>query len=261
MINEEEDKEGYDVKIDKKSLIRLLQKLSKDKLVKSIRISISGNGKEKHLTFICDPNIDINSSIIQSAVEQAKLKFYISNSQKCKSSVKKTTENTEKLETKKNSNDDMENNPESNVSSSNNSKILAKGSKCGPVSFVIYLIYNFAKIITLVINYNYTIFRLYFSFLANYVQNSFLFQRISRQFGYSPKFVRMQTLHIFLFYLVYEHPGEQIRSKAEQINVLRNNDFNITEELAEEFSTIYTNDVSWRMFVPPLPKYSGKYCL
>lgn len=87
MIHEEEDKEGYDVKIDKKSLLRLLQKLANDNLIKNIKISLRGNGREKHLTFICDPNIDINSAVIQSAVEQAKLKFYLLSSQKPRSII------------------------------------------------------------------------------------------------------------------------------------------------------------------------------
>ncbi|OAD53659.1 General transcription factor 3C polypeptide 1 [Eufriesea mexicana] len=201
MIHEEEDKEGYDVKIDKKSLIRLLQKLAKDNLVKHIKITLSGSGKEKHLTFICDPNIDIKSGVIQSAVEQAKLKFYLVASQKPKSSMKPKFEPNKSLKS------------ENDKSSSQQSIMVPSSFKCGP--------------------------------------------RISRKYGYSPKFLRMQALHIFLFYLVYEHPGEQTFSKTEQIKLLRSNDFNITEELVEEFSTIYTKTVSWKMFVPPLPQYNG----
>ncbi|KAK9307679.1 hypothetical protein QLX08_002085 [Tetragonisca angustula] len=206
MIHEEEDKEGYDVKIDKKSLIRLLQKLAKDNLVKHIKITLNGNGKEKHLKFICDPNIDVNSAVIQSAVEQAKLKFFLMTSQKLKSSTKHT-ENATKFESNEDINDAI------NKSGKNQSAVIPTSSKCGP--------------------------------------------RISRKYGYSPKFLRMQALHIFLFYLVYEHPGNQTLSKAEQIKILRDNDFNITEELAEEFNTIYTKDVTWKMFVPPLPQYNG----
>lgn len=206
MIYEEEDKEGYDVKIDKKSLIRLLQKLAKDNLVKLIKIILSGNGREKHLTFICDPNIAINSTVIQSAVEQVKLKFYLISAQKSKTSTKRS-ENTI-FDSSKNYNIDAK------LTSENNQfTTIPSGSKCGP--------------------------------------------RISRKYGYSPKFLRMQALHIFLFYLVYDHPGDRILSKAEQIKILRNNDFNITEELAEEFSTIYTKDISWKMFIPPLPHYNG----
>lgn len=139
MIHEEEDKEGYDVKIDKKSLIRLLQKLAKDNLVKSIRITISGNGKEKRLTFICNPNLDINSAVIQSAVEQAKLKFYLlSSSQKTKSFTKKCSE---KLESNKNNNaDDMVNKSE-DKSAFKQLKTVVTACKCGPVS--IYFVLDF----------------------------------------------------------------------------------------------------------------------
>jgi hypothetical protein len=56
-INEEEDKEGYNVKIDKKSLVRLLVKLSKDGHIKVIKIVLKGGTKEKVLSFVCEPDI------------------------------------------------------------------------------------------------------------------------------------------------------------------------------------------------------------
>nr|XP_034186691.1 general transcription factor 3C polypeptide 1 [Osmia lignaria] len=211
MIHEEEDKEGYDVKIDKKSLVRLLQKLAKDNLIKHIKIVLSGNGKEKTLTFICDPNIDVNSAVIQSAVEQAKLKFYLSGCEKSKSSIKRNIEKSEA--TKDADTDDATDKSENNKSSFKQPTLLPTSCKYA--------------------------------------------SRVSRKYGYSPKFLRMQALHIFLFYLVYEHRGAPVLSRAEQLQLLRNNDIDIAEELIEEFSTIYTKDVSWKMFVPPLPKYTG----
>jgi hypothetical protein len=56
-INEEEEKEGYNVNMDKKSLIRLLMKLSKDGHVKVIKIVLKGGTKEKILSFVCEPDI------------------------------------------------------------------------------------------------------------------------------------------------------------------------------------------------------------
>lgn len=70
----------------------------------------------------------------------------------------------------------------------------------------------------------------------------------------------MQALHVLLYYLVYEHPGEETLSKNEQIQLLRTNDFNITDSLAQEMSKIYTTEVGWKMFMPPLPKHNGKKC-
>lgn len=75
MIKEEEDKEGYFVRIDKRSLARVLQRLAKDNLVKYIKLTLSDNARQKVVTYICDPSIDKNHSLIQSAVEQAKIKF------------------------------------------------------------------------------------------------------------------------------------------------------------------------------------------
>ncbi|XP_054016236.1 general transcription factor 3C polypeptide 1 isoform X1 [Hylaeus anthracinus] len=208
MICEEEDKEGYDVKIDRKSLIRLLGKL--DNVVKSIRITLSLNGKEKRMTFICNPNLDISSPVIQSAVEQAKLKFYfVLSSQRTKSFAKRCSG---KSESSKNSNTDDTANKSEDKSSSG-FKMLSKVSKCGP--------------------------------------------RGSKKYGYSPKFIRMKALHILLFYLIYEHPGEQTLSKKEQIKALLDNGFNVPNELISEFSTIYSSEISWKMFIPPLPKNSS----
>ncbi|KZC03777.1 General transcription factor 3C polypeptide 1 [Dufourea novaeangliae] len=210
MIHEEEDKEGYDVKIDKKSLIRLLQKLAKDNLVKNIKVTFSTNGKEKTLVFICDPNIDINSHVIQSAVEQAKLKFYLLLSHRTRSPIKRYIE---KLDPNKSNNIEDVSNKSEDKTAFKQIKAVSANYRCGP--------------------------------------------RGSKKYGYSPKFIRMQALHTALFYLVYEHPGEPTLSKKKQIQALRSNDFNITDELADEFSTIYTKDISWKMFMPPLPKYTG----
>nr|XP_050861343.1 general transcription factor 3C polypeptide 1 [Vespula vulgaris] len=204
MINGEEDKEGYDVKIDKKSLIRLLQKLAKDNLVKNIKLTLSANGREKHLTFICDPNIDTDHTVIKSAVEQAKVKFCLLGSQKNKANPKNNMDKTR-----------LHNLDNTNKNDKRPKKLSAipTTSKYDP--------------------------------------------KAARRLGYSPKFVRMQALHVLLYYLVYEHPGEETLSKNEQIQLLRANDFSITDSLAQEMSKIYTTEVGWKMFMPPLPKHNG----
>ncbi|XP_076298615.1 general transcription factor 3C polypeptide 1 isoform X2 [Lasioglossum baleicum] len=207
MIHEEEDKEGYIVKIDKKSLLRLLQKLAKDNLVKNIKVTLNSNRKEKSLIFICEPNVDVDNAVIQSAVEQAKLKFFLLLSQKPRAPPKKYPEKPENCKTR-----DL-NKPEDKSCLKSLKTVSINSKLCG--------------------------------------------SRGSKKYGYSPKFIRMQMLHTVLFYLVYEHPGETSLSKREQIQALRNNDCNITDDLIEEFSTIYTKDVSWKMFVPPLPNYIG----
>lgn len=198
MICEEEDKEGYDVKIDKKSLIRLLQKLAKDNLVKNIKLTLSANGREKNLTFICDPKIDTDHTVIKSAVEQAKLKFCLMRSQKAKMPVKKTDkqDKTDKSDPK----------------------------ELGRTSSTVNYVYD---------------------------------PTAGKRYGLSPKFIKMKTIHVLLFYLVYDYPDVPRGSQQEQIEILRANGYDIDDDLAQEFSTIYSTEVGWKMFVPPLPEHGG----
>lgn len=89
MINEEEIKEGYSARMDKKTLQRILIKLATDGYVRNLQILLKGYGKKKLLTFVCDPHVTNDHSIIQSAVEQAKMKFGIVTKEKINNSSKK----------------------------------------------------------------------------------------------------------------------------------------------------------------------------
>lgn len=205
MICEEEDKEGYEVKIDKKSLIRLLQKLAKDNLVKNIKLTLSANGREKNLTFICDPEIDTDHTVIKSAVEQAKLKFCLMGSQKLKISTKKMGQGSSDKQDKADKSDSKERSHDLNKTT---------------------------------VNFEYD-------------------PTAGKNYGLSPKFIKMKTMHVVLFYLVYDHVGVPKMSQQEQVKILRSKGYNIDDDLVREFSTIYSTEVSWKMFVPPLPKHGG----
>lgn len=212
MICEEEDKEGYDVKIDKKSLIRLLQKLAKDNLVKNIKLTLSANGHEKNLMFICDRNIDTDHTVIKSAVEQAKVKFCLLASQKAKLLAKKAADKQDK--NKENAVDKLS---DSKEQLQELSKTVSKNTSS--------------------VSYKYD-------------------AKAGKQYGLNPKFLRMQTMHVLLFYLIYNHPGIPKLSQQKQIEILKSNNFEI-DDLIQEFSTIYNIEVGWKMFIPPLPKHSG----
>lgn len=206
MICEEEEKEGYEVKIDKKSLVRLLQKLAKDNLVKNIKLTLSANDREKNLTFICDPNIDTDNTVIKSAVEQAKLKFCLMGSHRAKVSTKKMGSSDKQEKTDKS--DTKERSLEPSKTSS-------------------------------VVNYEYN-------------------PMAGKRYGLSPKFVKMKRIHLLLFYLVYSYPDVQEVSQQKQIETLRAKGYDIDDDLAREFSTIYNAEaLDWKMFIPPLPKHSG----
>lgn len=57
--------------------MRLLQKLAEDNFIKYIKLVLKSkdSSKEKVINFICDPSVDVNDSVILSAVEKAKLRF------------------------------------------------------------------------------------------------------------------------------------------------------------------------------------------
>ncbi|XP_014204050.1 general transcription factor 3C polypeptide 1 isoform X2 [Copidosoma floridanum] len=200
-INEVESKEGFEAKIDKNSLLRLLQKLAEDNLIKYIQLVLKNKKhvKQKTVNFICDPSVDINDSLIQSAVEQAKLKYCMSASLHNPYNSDETTINTDfpKLTSllKKSCNTALEN------------------------------------------------------------QGVFKKSSVARVYGYCPKFLRLKHVHIFLYYLIYGHSGKTVPKRVFLEN-LQNEDINVDDAL-DCFPILYSEEVDWKMFIPPLPKHRG----
>lgn len=75
MIEEEEIKEGYPVRMDKRSLLRMLHKLAKDNFVKFIKVTMSFKDIMKVVTFICEPSVTQEDSLLVSSIEKAKIEF------------------------------------------------------------------------------------------------------------------------------------------------------------------------------------------
>ena len=67
IIKETEAEEGYDGKMDKKSLQRILTRLAAEGQIKNILVKLSFGERNKTLHFICDPGIDEGDEIIRSA--------------------------------------------------------------------------------------------------------------------------------------------------------------------------------------------------
>ncbi|XP_076321577.1 general transcription factor 3C polypeptide 1 [Tachypleus tridentatus] len=62
---------------------------------------------------------------------------------------------------------------------------------------------------------------------------------IGRVFGVGPKFIRMKTLHLLLYYLVYDYQGVD----------------SLLQE--ENHPKMYNPERNWKIFIPPLPKHRG----
>ncbi|XP_008211506.1 general transcription factor 3C polypeptide 1 [Nasonia vitripennis] len=196
-INKEEDKEGVDTKIDKNSLMRLLQKLAEDNFIKYIKLVLKSkdSSKQKVINFICDPSVAVDDSVILSAVEKAKLRFCM-------------------LETQPAQTEPFENNDSSMTEDSS--------MKISRIEEKMPLIKN---------------------------------NEIGKKHGYCPKFIRMKWMHIFLYHLIYDHPGHHI-SKNVFLENMRKEEY-LSDALDLNIGNIYTSEISWKMFIPVLPKHTG----
>lgn len=80
-------------------------------------------------------------------------------------------------------------------------------------------------------------------------------------YGNTPKFVRMRTLHEFLYYIVYgQSPNATPIPKSVAVEDFKKSEIHFIDWdglLAENISPIYHNEIGWKMFVQPLIKYQG----
>merc|ERR1740128_565732 len=197
MIQENELKEGYQAKMDKKSLLRILSKLGKDGQIKNITVQLQLDEKTKCLHFVCEPGIDETNTVIQSAIEQAKMKF-----------------NSSRISPEPSlfGDDDRE------------SREVTPASECG----------------------------------SPMVTPKKLQGKSSRRYGLQPKFVRMRELHILLFYLSRNYTGDARLDQTEILNKLKEEGRFEEGDLKELDSvTLYTKEVGWKMFIPPLREHTG----
>ena len=72
LIKDSESEEGYDGKMDRKSLQRLLARLAAEGQVKNILVKLSFGERTKTLHFICDPGMYI---IVDSFLKALKRTF------------------------------------------------------------------------------------------------------------------------------------------------------------------------------------------
>eukprot|EP00092_Neocalanus_flemingeri_P000749 GFUD01000793.1.p1 GENE.GFUD01000793.1~~GFUD01000793.1.p1 ORF type:complete len:1909 (+),score=561.12 GFUD01000793.1:540-5729(+) len=209
MIQENETKEGHTAKMDKKSLMRLISKLGKEGQIHNIRCVFKHGDKKKVLHFVCEPGIDESNTVIQSAIEQAKMKF----------NIQPRTSNTSMAMVK-----------DEEFLTDSVSESLAEMSELEDISKV----------------------------ARQSPTKSVSTQRVGRKYGLQPKFVKMRELHLLLYYLIYGYTGEPGLDQREAANKLKSIGL-VDDDVVEEMSgmVLYSSDVSWKMFIPPLPAHQG----
>ncbi|XP_025417510.1 general transcription factor 3C polypeptide 1 isoform X2 [Sipha flava] len=71
-----------------------------------------------------------------------------------------------------------------------------------------------------------------------------------------PRFMKMRSLHEYLYYLVYDHPGDSLLNACDETEAMVSRyRSDISNGENAQLPKVYYPSVSWKMFVPPLPKY------
>lgn len=76
--------------------------------------------------------------------------------------------------------------------------------------------------------------------------------------GLKPKFIRMRIFHELLFFLIYDYSssGEAL-TPVEVSKLFKSHYINLSEEDIQSMPEIYFKELSWKMFIPPLPHHKG----
>ncbi|KAM9096260.1 general transcription factor 3C polypeptide 1 isoform X2 [Sarcophilus harrisii] len=240
MIMDQEKQEGVSTKCCKKSIIRLVRKLSEEGLLRLYRTTVIQDGIKKKVEFVVHPSVNTNDPLMKSAIEQ--VRFRISNSSTA-NRVKPppTPAPQEELEEENQEKEEVGGSGESHTATSKSEstgRMKKTDEKMG---------------ITQLKNYN-----------------PVVVPGLGRSLGFLPKMPRLRMVHMFLWYLIYGHPLNEIFERGGQdgekkinsqepstdqnrvcIQVPGGGDSEAEVELATE--TVFVDEASWMRYVPPIP--------
>ncbi|XP_045025411.1 general transcription factor 3C polypeptide 1 isoform X2 [Daphnia magna] len=228
LVTAEEAKEGVDARMDRRSLKRLLARLSNEGQLKNMRIVLRCGDRERALNFICQPGVDQNNSVIRSAIDQAKMKLFCLSKHKYSRSTSAKPEKSQLKNEKLEFNDtSVQLDPSLCDSVKQVKEQLLKGQGQGTKSF---------------------------PFKVVHATNS------GRVYGTEPKCIRVKEIHTLLYYLVYGYDGELFSDQAQAREALRNENpilEGVDDEAFENLPDIYKTKLGWQTFIEPLPAHSG----
>lgn len=61
---------------------------------------------------------------------------------------------------------------------------------------------------------------------------------------------------MYMYYLIYGYEGSTDIDQSCKNDILKQLD--LDESLLEEMSTVYRQEIDWKMFLPPLPTHAGQ---
>ncbi|KAM6249709.1 general transcription factor 3C polypeptide 1 isoform 2-T2 [Porphyrio hochstetteri] len=252
MVMDQEKQEGVSTKCCKKSIVRLVQKLAREGLLRLYRTTVIQDGISKKVEFVVHPSVSPSDALVKSAIEQ--VRFRISNSSTAnRIKVPQTPTSQDHAEEENMGQEAVPDSGETQEGSSkadSNSRAKKTDEKMG---------------ITQLKNYH-----------------PVTVPGLGRSLGFLPKMPRLRMVHMFLWYLIYGHPlnGAQQKGGSDSEKKSSKQGLDVDEAVLEaqpdgtleimptvmnpeisaqetevELSnqTVYVDDVSWMRYVPPLP--------
>ncbi|KFO63271.1 General transcription factor 3C polypeptide 1, partial [Corvus brachyrhynchos] len=248
MVMDQEKQEGVSTKCCKKSIVRLVQRLAREGLLRLYRTTVIQDGISKKVEFVVHPSVSPSDPLVKSAIEQ--VRFRISNSSTAnRIKVPQTPTSQDHGEEE---NQGQEAVPDSGKTQESSCK--ADNNRAGKTDE-----------------------KMGITQLKNY--HPVTVPGLGRSLGFLPKMPRLRMVHMFLWYLIYGHPLNETRQKGssdgertqgldenaavieaqpdgtlEIVTTLVNPETSAQEtEIDLSHQTVYVDDSSWMRYIPPLP--------
>ncbi|NXS07405.1 TF3C1 factor, partial [Neodrepanis coruscans] len=248
MIMDQEKQEGVSTKCCKKSIVRLVQKLAREGLLRLYRTTVIQDGISKKVEFVVHPSVSPSDPLVKSAIEQ--VRFRISNSSTANRQVMGMTPTSQDHGEEENLGQEAV--PDSGETQESSCKADSSRARKTDEKMGVTQLKNYHPVTV---------------------------PGLGRSLGFLPKMPRLRMVHMFLWYLIYGHPlngaqqkggsdGEKTEELDETAAIIEAQPDGTVEivttvvnpeisaqETEVELSNqrVYVDDTTWMRYIPPVP--------
>ncbi|XP_072125098.1 general transcription factor 3C polypeptide 1 isoform X2 [Mobula birostris] len=184
MIMEEEKKDGVATRCCKKSIVRMVQKLAQEGLLRLFRTTVIQDGISKKVEFVAHPSVLPSDPLVKSAIEQVRFRISSSYTVHRMKSLQVQAQKEKQKQAKESSSvtATSETEPDKNSDTPSKCSTTKTDEKMGVTP------------------------------LKNY--HPLIVPGLGRSLGFLPKMPRLRLVHMFLWYLIYGHPLQESAKDA-----------------------------------------------
>ncbi|XP_067859493.1 general transcription factor 3C polypeptide 1 isoform X2 [Heptranchias perlo] len=176
MIMEEEKQDGVATRCCKKSIVRMVQRLSQEGLLRLFRTTVIQDGISKKVEFVAHPSVLPSDPLVKSAIEQIRFRISSSYTVHRMKALQLHAQKEKEKQAKESASmiASSETEPNRNAETASKSSTNKTDEKMGVTP------------------------------LKNY--RPVIVPGLGRSLGFLPKMPRLRLVHMFLWYIVYGHP-------------------------------------------------------